>query len=64
MLALLGAFHGNCLDNQLDLLLRNQEDLRIAAAAKSTQVLSCELHKIIIESHGGFKEIMLTSSMK
>jgi len=33
MLALLGAFHGNRLYHQLDLLLGNQEDLRVAAAA-------------------------------
>lgn len=45
MLALLGAFRWNCLYHQLDLLLRNQEDLGVAAAAKGTEVLCGELHK-------------------
>ena len=33
MFALLAAFHRNCLYHQLDLLLGNQEDLGVAAAA-------------------------------
>jgi len=33
MLALLEAFHWNCLYHQLDLLLGNQKDLGVAAAA-------------------------------